>query len=39
MENEKFTITDPKAWVDFMQRINENWYRYFVDGRKVVKPN
>lgn len=39
MKNEKFTITDPKAWVDFMQRINENWYRYFVDGRRVVKPN
>ena len=39
MENEKFTITDPKAWMDFMQRIHENWHRYFVDGRKVVKPN
>ena len=22
-----------------MQRVNENWFQHFVDGRKVVKPS
>jgi len=38
MFEENITITDPKAWTDFMQSVNEKWFRYFVDGRRVVKP-